>query len=90
VGGDELLRGLEESDGDIPVVRVAGNGILAVSVRDAARDADIVPVMFKRELDTHQFFFAFGEALAHLHALWYAGSLRRERGDDRVYRFLAV
>ena len=52
--------------------------------------ADIVPVMFKRELDTHQFFFAFGEALAHLHALWYAGSLRRERGNDRVYRFVAA
>ncbi|MGI9024475.1 MAG: MBL fold metallo-hydrolase [Burkholderiaceae bacterium] len=51
--------------------------------------ADIVPIMFRRELDSHQFFFAFGEALAHLHALWYAGSLRRERGDDRIYRFTA-
>lgn len=49
--------------------------------------ADIVPIMFRRPLDTHQLFFAFGEALAHLHALWYAGSLRRERGSDGVYRF---
>ena len=49
--------------------------------------ADIVPMMFRRELDTHQLFFAFGEALAHLHALWYAGSLRRERGGERIYRF---
>jgi glyoxylase-like metal-dependent hydrolase (beta-lactamase superfamily II) len=49
--------------------------------------ADIVPVMFKRPLDTHQLFFAFGEALAHLHALWYAGSLTRQRGSDGVYRF---
>jgi len=50
---------------------------------------DIVPIMFKRELDSHQMFFAFGEALAHLHALWYAGRVGRERGADRVYRFVA-
>jgi glyoxylase-like metal-dependent hydrolase (beta-lactamase superfamily II) len=49
--------------------------------------ADVVPVLFKRALDTHQIFFAFGEALAHLHALWYAGSLVRERGTDGIYRF---
>ena len=48
---------------------------------------DIVPVLFRRPLDSHQLFFAFGEALAHLHALWYAGSLRRERGADGVHRF---
>ena len=51
--------------------------------------ADIVPIMFRRPLDSHQLFFAFGEALAHLHALWYAGSLRRERGADGIYRFEA-
>ena len=49
--------------------------------------ADIVPVMFRRPLDAHQLFFAFGEALAHLHALWYAGALAREQGADGVYRF---
>ena len=49
--------------------------------------ADVVPVMFKRELDTHQLFFAFGEALAHLHALWFKGRVVRTRGADRVYRF---
>ena len=52
--------------------------------------ADIVPIMFRRPLDTHQLFFAFGEALAHLHALWYAGALRRERGADGVLRFEAL
>ncbi|MEO8937897.1 MAG: MBL fold metallo-hydrolase [Burkholderiaceae bacterium] len=51
--------------------------------------ADIVPIMFRRPLDTHQLFFAFGEALAHLHALWYAGSLVRERDAGGVYRFTA-
>ena len=50
--------------------------------------ADIVPVMFRRPLDTHQLFFAFGEALAHLHALWYAGSVQRQRDATGVYRFV--
>ena len=49
--------------------------------------ADIVPIMFKREFDTHQLSFAMGEALAHLHALWYGGELRRDTDADGVIRF---
>ena len=48
---------------------------------------DIVPLMFKRQLDAHQLSFAIGEALAHLHALWYKGILRRVTGADGVIRF---
>ena len=40
-------------------------------MRDAASAASVVPVLFKRALDAHQMTFALGEALAHLHALWY-------------------
>jgi hypothetical protein len=43
--------------------------------------------MFKRPLDVHQTTFALGEAVAHLHALWFDGLLTREHGADRVYRF---
>jgi glyoxylase-like metal-dependent hydrolase (beta-lactamase superfamily II) len=50
--------------------------------------ADIVPIMFRRPLDAHQLTFAIGEALAHLHKLWYDGVLRRELGDDGVIRFV--
>jgi glyoxylase-like metal-dependent hydrolase (beta-lactamase superfamily II) len=49
--------------------------------------ADILPVMFKRPLDLHQTTFAMGESVAHLHLLWFAGKLRRRRGEDGVYRF---
>jgi glyoxylase-like metal-dependent hydrolase (beta-lactamase superfamily II) len=49
--------------------------------------ADILPIMFKRELDLHQTTFAMGEALAHLHRLWFAGELQRTLGGDGVYRF---
>ena len=51
--------------------------------------ASIVPVLFKRQLDLHQMTFALGEALAHLHALWYEGKLER-KVDDGVYRFAAT
>jgi glyoxylase-like metal-dependent hydrolase (beta-lactamase superfamily II) len=49
--------------------------------------AEIMPIMFQREFDTHQTTFAMGEALAHLHALWHRGELRRGAGDDGVVRF---
>jgi glyoxylase-like metal-dependent hydrolase (beta-lactamase superfamily II) len=51
--------------------------------------ADILPVMFKRELDLHQTTFAMGEALAHLHMLWFEGKLQRRQSEDGIYRFAA-
>jgi glyoxylase-like metal-dependent hydrolase (beta-lactamase superfamily II) len=51
---------------------------------------DIVPVMFKRELDLHQMTFAMGEAIAHLHLLWLDGRLSRTRDADGVFRFSAI
>jgi len=48
---------------------------------------DIVPLMFKRQLDAHQLSFAIGEALAHLHYLWYKGILTRVTGNDGIVRF---
>lgn len=50
--------------------------------------SEIVPKMFKRELDLHQLTFAMGEALAHLHALYFEGKIRREIGHDGIYRFV--
>jgi len=52
--------------------------------------ADILPILFKRKLDHHQITFAMGEALAHLHALYYEGKLKRRAGDDGVIRFAAA
>jgi hypothetical protein len=49
--------------------------------------ADIVPIMFKRELDLHQMTFAMGEAVAHLHMLWFEGKLVRQWCPDGIYRF---
>jgi len=49
--------------------------------------ADIVPVMFRRPLDAHQLTFAMGEALAHLHKLWFDGILERKTDSDGLIRF---
>lgn len=49
--------------------------------------ADILPIMFRRELDAHQLNFAMGEALAHLHKLWHEKILTRQMGTDQVFRF---
>jgi glyoxylase-like metal-dependent hydrolase (beta-lactamase superfamily II) len=52
--------------------------------------ADIVPLLFRRALDLHQLTFAMGEAIAHLHGLWFAGRLRRELAADGVFRFAPI
>ena len=49
--------------------------------------ADLLPVLFKRALDLHQTTFAMGEAVAHLHRLWFAGQLSRQQDADGVWRF---
>jgi glyoxylase-like metal-dependent hydrolase (beta-lactamase superfamily II) len=49
--------------------------------------AEIVPIMFRRPLDAHQLSFALGEALAHLHQLWYDGQLTRVTNADGVIVF---
>jgi glyoxylase-like metal-dependent hydrolase (beta-lactamase superfamily II) len=49
---------------------------------------EIVPIMFTRPLDAHQLTFALGEALAHLHKLWFDGVLQRQQDPDGVLRFV--
>jgi glyoxylase-like metal-dependent hydrolase (beta-lactamase superfamily II) len=51
--------------------------------------AELLSVLFRRKLDRHQLFFAMGEAIAHLHYLWYRNALERvDQGEDGVYRFV--
>ena len=49
--------------------------------------AELIPVLFRRQLDTHQLSFAIGEVLAHLNYLEVAGSITRTLGSDGVERF---
>ena len=49
--------------------------------------ADVLTTLFRRNLDTHQLFFAMGEAMAHLHLLHFDGRLKRSVGADCVVRY---
>lgn len=58
----------------------------ALAVKPQAA-ADLLGVLFRRPLDAHQTFFAMGEAIAHLHYLYYAGEAGRAVGSDGVMRY---
>lgn len=60
---------------------------LEASCREPRSAADLLPVLFRRELDTHQLMFAMGESLSHLRHLEAAGRLEREIGGDGVVRY---
>lgn len=61
--------------------------VLAASRERPLSAADALPILFKRPLDLHQTTFAMGESVAHLHALWHAGKLRRSMDAQGVWRF---
>ena len=51
--------------------------------------AELLGVLFRRPLDAHQTFFAMGEAIAHLHYLYYAGRAKRAVDPDGIMRYAA-
>ncbi|HVE49952.1 MAG TPA: MBL fold metallo-hydrolase [Casimicrobiaceae bacterium] len=53
----------------------------------AVSAADLVPVLFRRELDLQQRFFAIGEAIAHLNYLAGNGTLTRTTSQRGAVRF---
>ena len=65
-------------------------GDVLAACRQPRSTSDIVPILFKRKLDLHQLTFAMGEALAHLHTLYFQAKLRRETGADGIVRFSAL
>jgi glyoxylase-like metal-dependent hydrolase (beta-lactamase superfamily II) len=50
---------------------------------------DVLPVLFRRELDLQQRFFAMGEAIAHLNHLWRTGRATRLVAADGAIRYAA-
>lgn len=51
---------------------------------------ELLPVLFKRELDSRQMMMALGEAIAHLHLLMHRQRIERQQGDDGMYRFVSI
>jgi glyoxylase-like metal-dependent hydrolase (beta-lactamase superfamily II) len=62
--------------------------VIAACAIEPQTAASLLPVLFKRKLDLHQTTFAMGESIAHLHALWLGGRLRRQTAADGVQRFV--
>ncbi|MGQ0655905.1 MAG: MBL fold metallo-hydrolase [Betaproteobacteria bacterium] len=61
---------------------------LVDALKQGARSAgELLGVLFRRPLDAHQTFFAMGEAIAHLHYLFYAGRVTRATGSDGIMRY---
>lgn len=63
--------------------------VLAACTKAPHSAWDMIPVLFHRPLDLHQSTFAMGESVAHLHRLWFAGQLRRERDTEGIWKFRA-
>lgn len=62
----------------------------ALAAAKAPQSAEqVIPVLFRRELDLQQRFFAMGEAIAHLNHLWHHGRAERLCGADGTIRFAA-
>jgi glyoxylase-like metal-dependent hydrolase (beta-lactamase superfamily II) len=61
--------------------------LMAACAETPRSAAEVLELLFRRKLDTHQMFFAMGEAIAHLHYLERAGSLRRDVSVNGVARF---
>ena len=101
--GWECGRGYQEHNETCTAVAVPQNAYLNASgdswecnrsylqVGEACAEpvtaAEVVPLLFKRELDAHQIMFAMGESLAHLAHLAARGQLRRECGADGIDRY---
>jgi glyoxylase-like metal-dependent hydrolase (beta-lactamase superfamily II) len=65
-------------------------GELTESIREKPKSAfELLQVLFRRPLDAHQTFFAMGEAIAHLHYLYYAGRAKRAVDADGIMRYAA-
>lgn len=77
---DQLMRHHEERCAEVLQA-------CAAAPRSAA---ELLPLMFKRELDMHQTTFAIGEAVAHVHALHAGGQLKEVRRGDGVLRYVTA
>ncbi len=61
--------------------------MIADAVRASPRTAfDLVPVLFKRQMNAHQTGFAFGETVAHINFMLGRGDLMQQRDDDGILR----
>ena len=81
------FRGVHERVGELKTHHAARLAETLDALTEPRTAADVVPFLFRRQLDAHQLAFALGEALAHLHFLEADGRAERLIGPDGVHRF---
>ena len=84
------FRGLPERLAEVRTHHDARLANTLDAITEGRSAAEIVPVLFRRKLDSHQLSFALGEALAHLHYLEAEGRAVRIMDAAGVYRFKKV
>ena len=82
------FRGAHERVGQLEAHHLKRFEELKQALAEAPKSAgELLGVLFRRKLDPHQTFFAMGEAIAHLHYLYYAGEATRSTGADGIMRY---
>ena len=83
--------GLPARAGELAAHHDARCALIAEAARQApCTAADLLAVVFKRQMDAHQTGFAFGEVLAHVNAMIRLGDLVQSRGEDAILRVRAA
>ena len=82
------FRGMRERVAQLEAHHAARLAELEAALGEPRSAAEVIPTLFRRELDEHQTFFAMGEAIAHLNYLMHTGALARSLGADGVARFV--
>jgi glyoxylase-like metal-dependent hydrolase (beta-lactamase superfamily II) len=82
------FRGLHRRIDELAQHHAARCAELLAACEQPQSASQLMPLLFRRPLDSHQSAFALGETLAHLHYLMGQGEIERARDDDGVDRFL--
>jgi glyoxylase-like metal-dependent hydrolase (beta-lactamase superfamily II) len=84
------FTGLHTRIGELQVHHRHRCSLIADAAGESPRTAaDLLPVLFKRQMDAHQTGFAFGETIAHINYMVARGELAQTRDPDGVLRVRA-
>jgi glyoxylase-like metal-dependent hydrolase (beta-lactamase superfamily II) len=84
------FHGLHERSDELIAHHEMRCSLIAAACREAPRSAaELVPVLFTRQLDPHQMSFAFSEVQAHVNYMLRRGELAWLEGADGIERVVA-
>ena len=60
---------------------------LRLDLKTPKTAGEVMPTIFKRNIEDSEYSLGLVEALAHCNYLWHAGEIRRSLDDDGAYRW---